>query len=81
MRKSTNISRDKLISLGTQIGKFTHSGKFRLTITSLDLIAEHAKNKVSKQRWCGGVSSAPHLQSPAQFSPPLFVATADADVC
>jgi 60S ribosome subunit biogenesis protein NIP7 len=46
MRKSTNISRDKLVSLGTQIGKFTHSGKFRLTITSLDLIAEFAKNKV-----------------------------------
>ena len=46
MRKSTNIARDKLVSLGTQIGKFTHSGKFRLTITSLSLIAEHAKNKV-----------------------------------
>ena len=48
MKKSTNISRDKLVSLGTQIGKFTHSGKFRLTITSLSLIAEHAKNKVSR---------------------------------
>jgi 60S ribosome subunit biogenesis protein NIP7 len=29
MKKATNISRDKLVSLGTCIGKLTHSGKFR----------------------------------------------------
>ena len=29
MKRATNISRDKLVSLGTCIGKLTHSGKFR----------------------------------------------------
>ena len=40
------VSRDKLISLGTCLGKFTHSGKFRLTIGCLDILAAHAKYKV-----------------------------------
>ena len=43
------IARDKLVSLGTCVGKFTHSGKFRLTIGCLDLLAQYAKYKV-----CGG---------------------------
>ena len=72
MRKSTNISRDKLISLGTQIGKFTHSGKFRLTITSLDLIAEHAKNKVSEQRARCEASQAPPICIPQRSFPLPF---------
>jgi hypothetical protein len=40
------VSREKLVALGTQIGKWTHSGKFRLGIGALDLLAQHAKHKV-----------------------------------
>lgn len=40
------MARDKLVSLGTCIGKFTHSGKFHLTIGALDILAQHAKYKV-----------------------------------
>ncbi len=40
------VSRDKLAHLGTCVGKLTHTGKFRLTIASLDLLAQHAKYKV-----------------------------------
>ncbi|GAB4824015.1 hypothetical protein N2152v2_011061 [Parachlorella kessleri] len=46
MRRATNIARDKLVALGTSIGKFTHSGKFRLTVGALDVLAQHAKYKV-----------------------------------
>lgn len=46
MKKATNIARDKLVSLGTPIGKLTHSGKFRLTIGALDTLARYAKHKV-----------------------------------
>ena len=41
------VARDKLISLGTCIGKFTHSSKFRLGIGALDLLSEYAKFKAS----------------------------------
>ena len=41
------VSRDKLAHLGTCIGKMTHTGKFRLTIACLDLLAQHAKYKVT----------------------------------
>ena len=40
------VSRDKLAVLGTQIGKWTHSGKFRMTIGVLDLLAQYARYKV-----------------------------------
>jgi ribosome biogenesis protein Nip4 len=40
------VARDKLVALGTNIGKFTHSGKFRLTIGALELLASYAKYKV-----------------------------------
>ncbi len=40
------IARDKLIALGTCIGKMTHTGKFRLTVGALDILAQHAKFKV-----------------------------------
>lgn len=40
------VARDKLVSLGTCIGKFTHGGKFHLTIGALDILAQHAKYKV-----------------------------------
>lgn len=48
MKKATNISRDKLVSLGTCIGKLTHSGKFRLTVGALDVLASYAKYKARK---------------------------------
>ena len=34
------------MALGTCIGKFTHTGKFRLTIGCLDTLAQYAKYKV-----------------------------------
>jgi hypothetical protein len=40
------ISREKLVMLGTQIGKWTHSGKFRITIGALDLLSQYARYKV-----------------------------------
>ncbi len=46
MRQSTNISRDELISIGTCLGKFSKSGKFRLGITALDYMNDHALHKV-----------------------------------
>ena len=46
------VRRDHLVSLGQQIGKLTHSGKFNLTVGALDLLAAHAKYKVSgRRRW------------------------------
>lgn len=38
--------REKLVSLGICLGKFTKSGKFRLHITSLPILAEHARYKI-----------------------------------
>lgn len=46
VRRATNISREKLISFGTCIGKFTKGGSFRLTVQCLDLLASHARRKV-----------------------------------
>ena len=43
------IARDKLIALGTCIGRFTHTGKFRLTIGCLDVLSQYAKYKVSNK--------------------------------
>ncbi|OJJ44884.1 hypothetical protein ASPZODRAFT_134290 [Penicilliopsis zonata CBS 506.65] len=43
---ATSIPRDNLLSLGTCIGKFTKTGKFRVAITALDVIAPHARYKV-----------------------------------
>lgn len=43
---ATSISRDKLLSLGICLGKFTKSGKFRIHITALPILAEHARYKV-----------------------------------
>lgn len=40
------VARDKLVSLGVQLGRLTtHTGKFRLGIGALDLLAQHAKYK------------------------------------
>eukprot|EP01018_Ginkgo_biloba_P032058 Gb_33999 [translate_table: standard] len=46
VKRATNISREKLVSLGTCIGKFTKGGKFQLTIQCLDLLSAHAKYKI-----------------------------------
>lgn len=43
---ATSVARPNLLSLGTCIGKFTKTGKFRLHITALDAIAPHARYKV-----------------------------------
>ncbi|KAJ9639453.1 ribosome biosynthesis protein nip7 [Coniosporium tulheliwenetii] len=42
---ATSIARPNLLSLGTCLGKFTKTGKFRLHITALDVIAPHARYK------------------------------------
>ncbi|GMH19100.1 hypothetical protein Nepgr_020941 [Nepenthes gracilis] len=46
VKRATNISREKLVSLGTQIGKFTHHENFHLTIHALSILAVNAKQKV-----------------------------------
>ena len=43
---ATSVARDNLLSLGTCVGKFTKTGKFRLHITALDVIAPHARYKL-----------------------------------
>ncbi|KAJ5674549.1 uncharacterized protein N7477_004483 [Penicillium maclennaniae] len=43
---ATSIPRDNLLSAGTQIGKFTKTGKFRLNLTCLDVVAPHARYKL-----------------------------------
>jgi 60S ribosome subunit biogenesis protein NIP7 len=43
---ATSVARSNLLSLGTCIGKFTKTGKFRIHITALDVIAPHARYKV-----------------------------------
>ncbi|EKD12557.1 hypothetical protein LZ554_006702 [Drepanopeziza brunnea f. sp. 'monogermtubi'] len=43
---AVSVSRDKLLSLGTCLGKFTKTGKFRLHITALPILSEHARYKV-----------------------------------
>uniref|UniRef100_A0A8K9XZ05 NIP7 nucleolar pre-rRNA processing protein n=1 Tax=Oncorhynchus mykiss TaxID=8022 RepID=A0A8K9XZ05_ONCMY len=46
LKLATNISRGKLVSVGTCFGKFTKTIKFRLHITALDFLAPYAKFKV-----------------------------------
>ncbi|KAJ5148054.1 60S ribosome subunit biogenesis protein NIP7 [Penicillium atrosanguineum] len=43
---ATSIPRDNLLSAGTQMGKFTKTGKFRLNLTCLDVVAPHARYKL-----------------------------------
>ena len=54
MKLATSVARPNLVSLGTCLGKFSKSGKFRLHISSLDLLAKYAKYKVSAYVVCGG---------------------------
>ncbi|SOV03995.1 probable NIP7 - required for efficient 60S ribosome subunit biogenesis [Ustilago sp. UG-2017a] len=46
MRLAISIARPNLMSLGTCFGKFSKTGKFRLHVTALDYLAQHAKYKV-----------------------------------
>lgn len=46
MRLATNVSRDKLASLGVCIGKFTHHKNFHLHISALNYLAKYARFKV-----------------------------------
>lgn len=43
---ATSVARTHLLTLGTCLGKFTKTGKFRLHITALDVIAQHARFKL-----------------------------------
>ena len=43
---ATSISRDALLSLGTCLGKMTKTGKFRLHITALPILAAGARHKI-----------------------------------
>lgn len=43
---ATSVARSNLMSLGICLGKFTKTGKFRLHITSLTVLAKHAKYKI-----------------------------------
>lgn len=64
LKHATNISRERLISAGTKIGKFTHSGKFHLHITCLELLAQYARVRAAQP------PAAPLARSRASPSPP-----------
>ena len=56
------VAGDKLVHLGSAVGKITHSGKFRLTIGCLGLLAANAKYKVLFLQYsCCGLASHPHI--------------------
>lgn len=46
LKKASVLKRKQMLSAGTCIGKFTHTRKFRLQITALDLLAKLARHKV-----------------------------------
>jgi 60S ribosome subunit biogenesis protein NIP7 len=46
VRQGASVERKRMLSLGTCMGKFTHTGKFRLHITALPLVAPFAPYKV-----------------------------------
>lgn len=46
LKLAASISRDKLVLLGTCLGKFTKTHKFQLHITALDYLVPYAKYKV-----------------------------------
>lgn len=45
-RIATSVARTSLLSLGTCLGKFTKTGKFRLHCTAVQILAPYAANKV-----------------------------------
>jgi 60S ribosome subunit biogenesis protein NIP7 len=59
LKAATSIARDALLHVGTCIGKFTKSGKFRLHITALEYLSQYANYKVwvkpsSEMSWLYG---------------------------
>jgi 60S ribosome subunit biogenesis protein NIP7 len=46
IKYAEHFEKKKLISIGTCIGKFTKTSKFRINITSLDYLAKFAKYKI-----------------------------------
>ena len=50
LRRAATVSKRKLVSLGTMIGRFTKTERFLLTIQSLDVLAKYAGKKVPINR-------------------------------
>lgn len=46
MKAATSISREALLHVGTCLGKFSKSGKFRLHVTALEYLSQYAVYKV-----------------------------------
>lgn len=46
MKHAAALPRDQLMSMGCTFGKFTKSKKFKLHVTCLDYLAQHAQYKV-----------------------------------
>jgi 60S ribosome subunit biogenesis protein NIP7 len=46
MQAATTLPRDEVVAMGTCFGKFTKGRAFRLKVTCLDHIAQHARYKV-----------------------------------
>ena len=46
IRQATRVPKDDLICFGVCVGKFTHSGKFRIEVTFLDYLGNYALGKV-----------------------------------
>lgn len=46
VKAAASVSRDSLLHVGTCIGKFTKTGKFRLHVTALEYLAQYANYKV-----------------------------------
>ena len=51
MRQAISVPRMRLISLGICVGKLSKTGKFRLKVTALDLVARYAKHKVPRTNY------------------------------
>lgn len=43
---ATSVARPNLMSIGICLGKFTKTGKFKLHVTALPILSQHAKYKV-----------------------------------
>ena len=46
VKRASALPRKQLVSLGCMFGKFTKTGQFRLHVTCLDFIAQHAQYRV-----------------------------------
>lgn len=60
LRQATSVSRDDLVAFGVCMGKFTKSKKFRLKVTALDVLSQHAKVRAGAPapRPCPGLHRA-----------------------